>query len=198
MISSASNVRFAPDSDLSVSIPLLTTAPYTATTRALQPGRVTNVQKEREDALRSWFAESCPGVTPDRADTYSQALYRSTYDTIPRIAKKLARSGVAWLTGDVKVDVLDADEMANAMRADGLLLLEEPPPAATTDTTVPTKAADKRKNGKKQSAAAAPGGNEDVAGALGVVDSTPTLTPEQLLQREQEEALSKWLLLNCG
>jgi hypothetical protein len=66
------------------------------------------VQREREDALRAWFAAACPGVAPDRADTYAQALFRSTYDTVPRLAKKLGRSGVAWLTEDVKVDVLDA------------------------------------------------------------------------------------------
>ena len=106
---STSTVRFAPDTTGAATDAPITTAPYTAHVRASQSGaRTTNVQREREDALRAWFAAACPGVAPDRADTYAQALFRSTYDTVPRMAKKLGRSGVAWLTEDVKVDVLDA------------------------------------------------------------------------------------------
>lgn len=82
--------------------------------------------------------------------------------------------------------------MAAALRAEGLLLPEEP--QVLSDTTVTKQGPGKAKKGKKQAAAA----DEGDAAGLGVVDSTPALTPAQQQQRAEEEALSKWLQLNCG
>jgi hypothetical protein len=83
--------------------------------------------------------------------------------------------------------------MAAALRAEGLLLPEEP--QALADTAATTKhVPGKTKKGKKQAAAA----DDNDAAGLGVVDSTPALTPAQQQQRAEEEALSKWLQLHCG
>ena len=104
-------------------------------------------------------------------------LYRSTYDTVLRFAKKIHKSGPEWLTLDLKFDVLDADDILTALRAEGLLLPAAPIEEVTGTTAtpaaeVPTRAVKSKKE--------------------------PLPTEAQLLEQQQEATLSQWLQLNCG
>ena len=136
--------------------------------------------------MHQWLVTNCPSITSERAETYSQRFYTSTYDTTLKVAKKLLRSGTDWLTEDLKFDVLDADDILAAMRREGLLPEDAP---ATVEYPVATLPQQPSKSRQRQTS---------LDNATDVSDSTPQLTPAQLKIKEDDEALSKWLQLNCG
>ena len=179
-------VRFDVPEATAAAIPSLTVKPYIQSTTV--PGgkqRTQSVQQQRETAIQTWLRSRCPSLAEERAVLYSQILYRSTYDTVLRFAKKIHKSGSEWLTVDLKFDVLDADDILTALRAEGLLLpatIEEvtDPETATTTATPAAEISTKPVKGN----------------AAGKKDPVPT--EAQLFEQQQEATLCQWLQLNCG